>query len=743
MPIFARWASGVHHELIFVAKLFQKLAEDPDRHREALEQFIEDLRAPFPVPPEEPPPPARPQLLGALERLTLAAGVWHPVYDAMENDPNLEDFRFDPPGIERSWFSMTDSMWRFDSELSPHQIHLIMRETGAEMAERLLRHMRLQEMVTQCNHDRMKVEFFDTGPGTYNVWIFVPTNSGWMQEGDPLPNDEIRRQLMEIAAANPRNRSYGPDTDARRRLVNDILSVVQNADASYLPFEDRSVPFNWGNGYESPAPDGEVTITAFGERKQPGLEQMPDESADFETRTGPALPGKEIGWGPGDIERAQAPVASLADRTFPLRWYPDPDDPGVAAPWAGELAKVQANILRPHHREAVGHLLVMIQDADAARRALAGVSLTTALDELLLLRTPESELPTVELCAVSYEGLAKLRPAAPGVDVNTHVAFGRGLAGQQGEHTRNDLGLEIDLVLTVAGATGQVEARMAELEQAFADVGVTGTEFGSREDPALPHGERLHPPAATNIDPRTLDFSTRRKAKTKESFGNVDGISNPWFFTFDTLKSHPKGADQWYEGAGPGIALVEDNGGYGSFMVFQKLEQNPKAFKAAGRVIAGRLGRDDRDGEAAIVGRYPDGELFHREGRGDPPQFNDFTWYQKDDDQAGDGGNQVEAMKPHIQLMNPRTPNLTPIVRRSVPYWPEPDDKHPTSGILFAAYTASIDHYFLPIEERGRQAGDVLIPAAGNEVVVSRGGQYLYVPPPDFFASAAAGTAAQ
>lgn len=729
MPIFATWSSGVHHELVFVAKIFKQLFPNRVEHDQALVQFIDDLRALFPVPPEEPPPPARPQLLGALERLTAATIGWDTVFDEMKNDPDHPGFRFDPAGIEQSWFSMTDSMWRFDSELSPHQVHLIMRETGAEMAERLRGGLRLGRMMTQCNHDRMKVEFFETGPDTYDVWIFVPTNSGWMQAGEPaLPDDEIRRQLIEIAAANPRNRSYGPNTDARQRLVNDILSVVQQARASYLPFEDRSVPFNWGNGYESPAPAGEVVVDRFESRKQPGDDQMPDESADLDARTGPAGSGTEIGWGPGNFNAGEAPVASLADRTFPLRWYPDSDDAAVTAPWAEELAKVQANILRPHHREAVGHLLITLEDVEAAKEALAGLTLTTALNELSQLRIPESDLPTIVVCAVSQRGLAKLGLPAPGDDGNAHDAFGRGLAEVQQEHTTNELGSEIDLVVTVAGTTEQVETGVAELKQRFAVAAVEpiGVELGSREDPKLPDGERQHPPAGS-AGPRTLDFSTRRMAKTREPFGNVDGISNPWFFTFDTLKSHPNGADQWYEGAGAGIALVDHgDGGYGSFMVFQKLEQNQAAFHEESEAVGKRLGVSTEEGQAAIVGRDPDGDLFHRRGRNDPPQFNDFRWNEEND--------QAEAVQPHIKLMNPRTPDSTPVVRRSVPYWA--DETDPSYGILFVAYTASIDDYFIPIEERGRQAGDVLIPAAGNDVVVSRGGEYLYVPPPDCFTNA-------
>lgn len=723
MPIFSQWQSGVHDELDFVVRIFNGInTKNPD-HVVALEEFRDALEESFPDPPATGGLTDRRQLMLALQKLAEATVEWKPTFEQMEVDhPN---FRFKPEGIDKSWFSETGNMWRFDSELSPHQMHLIMRETGAQMAKLLLdRGLKPARMLAQCNHECMKVEFYlDDDEPTYSVWIYAPTNSGWKQRGETfLPRARIVEQLKELTVEYPKGRNYGKGTPARQRLINDIVGIVSQGSVTHLPFEQPGVPFRWGLGYESPAPaDGEPKRDDF-----PARRGRPD-------GTEGDLDGFEITWGkkvPSQTNSsAAAPPASLDLLALdsPIRWYPDmpiPED------LAAELDKVQANILRPHYRDVVLHLLLTVREGreEEARRLLAGCRWATALDELQLDHDPDRKPSTILMCGIATTGLDKLGLARPPAMADgAQDAFRRGLAGTRalyGDPSSTD---PIDVLVTVAGTMEEATTERDRLAEDFGAAFDVVLEEGSGEDPKVLAAERAGVAEARQRGRR--DVTKPREARTREPFGHIDGISNPWFFAFDVLKSHPNGARKWFVGARPKIALVgHADLGYGSFAVFQKLEQDEDAFSARIDEARDLLGEHatPAEAQAALVGRTPDGNLHHREDLGDPPQANDFRWTDEQNNRLPDG-----PIRPHIRLMNPREGDERPIIRRGVRYWPRSDGEK--SGLLFLAYTSSIDEVFLPMERRGREAGDVFVPAHDRAVVTLLRGEYLYVPPPKFF----------
>ncbi len=730
MPIFAKWSGGVHYELDFVVKLFDQIADNLDEHREALEAFRDILLGPLaPDPPDDSDPLLEPsRLIGALLTLTESTVGWEPAFDEMkaESEARGETFKFESLSIDRDWFLAVDNMWRFDSELSPRQMHQIMRRTGAEMAQLVLDGSRPTGMMTQCNHNRMRVAIHNSRESkSFNVWVFVPANSGWMGEKEfAVEGADIDEELKKVAAQWPRDKDYRPGSADRRRLLNDIDGVVSRGHEAYLPYRNQGVPFNWGGGYESPPPEpGQVVVNRFTNKRQPGEDQMP---ADADRPTGPLGDGCEVVW------RQEALLSS-----FPIRWYPDPDR-AIPEDLAGELHQVQANILRPHYREAVSHLLVTVGAEPSELRELLGTEefeLATAFDELEHYRMGQRDLPAIVLCAISSTGFEALDLARP-----AHVdgaAFIDGMKARQGADARWAYEHDIHLLLTVAGSAAGVETKVATLVGELEGVGCTVVvERGSRDDPDKPPTSAAAPASiAGQPNQPGHDFSRRRFARTVEPFGNIDGISNPWFFACDALRSHPNGADQWYEGASPKIALVGHEGrGYGSFLVFQKLEQDQAAYEEKVNQLAELHGLDVAGAEAALVGRRADGSPTHRSGVGDGPQFNDFRWPEDGEQPTTGEPTAVDARlpTPHVWLMNERNPGSAAIVRRGVPYWPA-NSSDRTKGLLFAAYTNSIDTQFLPIERRGREGNDVFVPSAGNEVVTLLGGEYLYVPPPSFF----------
>src|SRR5262249_53639705 len=101
-----------------------------------------------------------------------------------------------------------------------------------------------------------------------------------------------------------------------------------------------------------------------------------------------------------------------------------------------------------------------------------------------------------------------------------------------------------------------------------------------------------------------------------EHFGYVDGISQPLFFKSDLKRTRSKKwtlPKRWNPLAGPRLVLVKDPYGNsqsacGTYLVFRKLEQNVRGFKAREKALATELNLRDRErGGAMVVGRFEDG----------------------------------------------------------------------------------------------------------------------------------------
>lgn len=227
-----------------------------------------------------------------------------------------------------------------------------------------------------------------------------------------------------------------------------------------------------------------------------------------------------------------------------------------------------------------------------------------------------------------------------------------------------------------------------------------------------------------------------------EHFGYVDGRSQPLFLEDDILREQTTGdgITKWNPSAGPRLVLVRDPQGgatdCGSYLVFRKLEQNVRGFKARERELAAALGLTGEDAERAgalVVGRFEDGTpvvLQHTDGMHHPVP-NNFTY-------ADDPDGRKCPWQAHIRKMNPRgdIPGTSDaeeaqhrIARRGIPYGqrlPISVDADPEAlptagvGLLFMCYQRDIAAQFEFLQARWADDPDFIRHGTGIDPVIGQ-----------------------
>ena len=200
-------------------------------------------------------------------------------------------------------------------------------------------------------------------------------------------------------------------------------------------------------------------------------------------------------------------------------------------------------------------------------------------------------------------------------------------------------------------------------------------------------------------------------AQSIEHFGFMDGISQP-VLLLDPQGEDPPVAQKWDPTAPPRLVLVNDPAGdagksFGSFLVFRKLEQNVRGFRAAVSDLAAELSCSPELVGAMAVGRFADGTpvVLQKEPGGAARALNDFNY---DDDSAGSRC----PFHAHIRKTNPRLESAKlgalsrdadderghRIARRGMPYGDEGyDPVNPPEkdvGLLFMCYQSDIWEQF-------------------------------------------------
>jgi Dyp-type peroxidase family len=412
-----------------------------------------------------------------------------------------------------------------------------------------------------------------------------------------------------------------------------------------------------------------------------------------------------------------------------------------------ELRHVQGNILKPHARRFALHALLRFTSAQPAQAWIAGMAdhVTTAADEFTVRQTaPDARRgpipdpkPTFVSLALSARGLPAPNDRASSWG-EAEAVFRQSMAGRRtvlSDPPRREWespyreGCDALLIIADHDA-GTAWSRFGALfsKRPVEGVAVVGVEVGQR--------------------------MTNEYGQDIEHFGYVDGTSQPLFFCSDVNQADARNRrHDWSPGFAPRQVLVRGRrGGYGSYLVFRKLEQDLAAFAVARQRLAAQLGvlGDSALAGATIVGRYEDGRPA---GLRDQlpsvlPVENGFVYNQ--DPPACPIGS-------HVRIVNPRAARYraTMIARRGMPYGPPTDHAAWTSpaslpsagvGLLFMAYMADIGAQYEAIQIAANGSGsgqrDPLIGqragrtgtyggfATDADLVRLKGGEYFFVPSP-------------
>jgi Dyp-type peroxidase family len=238
-------------------------------------------------------------------------------------------------------------------------------------------------------------------------------------------------------------------------------------------------------------------------------------------------------------------------------------------------------------------------------------------------------------------------------------------------------------------------------------------------------------------DQLTCDFGGGRTKVPIEHFGHQDGISQPRMIKQRAEKEmRERGGSNWDPTAPLSLCFVAEpsrTDEFGSYLVFRKLGQNVKAFRAACDRLAATLGIAPEDAAALAVGRYRDGRPVVPARvvvpGADPNDFNFDS-----DPHAGRCPYQS-----HIRKMNPRgdvarfVPGKTDgierefrIVRRGITFGKRPDLASGSTlpppetgvGLLFMCYQARLIQFV--IQQNGADINDFVKAGVGPDAVIGR-----------------------
>src|SRR6185369_3076855 len=199
-----------------------------------------------------------------------------------------------------------------------------------------------------------------------------------------------------------------------------------------------------------------------------------------------------------------------------------------------------------------------------------------------------------------------------------------------------------------------------------------------------------------------------------------DGISQPHFFadeSSDVLDR--RNANEILEAD----RITGEEGAYGSYVVYRKLEQNVKAFRAAEEKLVKELQLAEWDrprAGAMLIGRFQDGSPLTKYDRPMNKADNGFDF---SDDAAGSKC----PIHAHIRKVRARSGSWPRMVRRGVPY----GDYHPRTdatppekdcGLLFLSFQQNIFRQFGLVQHEWANADDFpnLNPLTGPDPVIAQ-----------------------
>lgn len=395
---------------------------------------------------------------------------------------------------------------------------------------------------------------------------------------------------------------------------------------------------------------------------------------------------------------------------------------------AGEnefLAQLPAGILNAHGRRFVEHLLFRFdpdRPAEARRfvRQVAAADfgvLTSAAEQLAQIAAfkdePESTVrKVIGMLAVSATGFDVLGPGLPLVT----PGFRNGARKLQEYFGPQDIAswdwawrLGVDLLLLLAGDDADAVRSARNKVLAIA-------------------------PGASHVGSEPGAVLCNDDGHAVEHFGFRENLSTPEL----TTRSVRVAQRRWDSRLPIGQVLApirlqadgEPGGtGFGSYVVFAKLEQNVRAFWAFEREMESASTRPAPGlAAASMIGRFRDGTPLTRSGVPNATADNDFVYRTEDDN-----GNRCP-VSAHIRAVNLRDdPAAHRIVRRGITYGTRtdagvsdpavPPDRRPTGGvgILFTSVHCNVhDQFEWTMENWVRNDGYTTRPFARDSLIGPR-----------------------
>jgi deferrochelatase/peroxidase EfeB len=403
------------------------------------------------------------------------------------------------------------------------------------------------------------------------------------------------------------------------------------------------------------------------------------------------------------------------------------------------LSGIQGNILIPHAREHVLVLaLVFTAESDAVRAWLGQTSarITWAADQRrqTLAFKANGDGGTFASLALSSAGYAAIGISAAPNDPDFQAGMKNNLRGDPPPASWDE-GLQQDVHALLILAD-QDDARLDAAEEVLA--------AGMARVARVAHRERGKAIKRDRGDGKRQD---------RVHFDFADGISQPLAIKQEIEKSASAGERRHWDPAAPlGLLVTEDPvGGFGSYLVYRKLEQDVAGFLRAEQELADAMGlQGDRRqiAEALIVGRYRDGRAaIETPDSADGERGNDFNF---DADRFGN----LCPLHSHIRKTNPRGDLRSPgggrpslsleaergfrIGRRGIPYGSDAyfDDGSPPPskgvGLLFMCVASRLLNF--KIQQDGSDANDFPTFGVGVDAAIGHSAAaepQLWAPPPD------------
>ncbi len=394
------------------------------------------------------------------------------------------------------------------------------------------------------------------------------------------------------------------------------------------------------------------------------------------------------------------------------------------------LHQLQANILKHHGREHAAHLFIKIlpnkiKETKAAIARIASTKITTAKQQLdhAAKRKKDKKFDGGLVCTLSLAHSAYSKLNINASNIPNDEAFEQGMKARANNladtpnNWEENYKTQADILVLLADENkNTLDAAVATFindNSNWAEVIITQ------------YGQAIKNEHHIGV----------------EHFGYADGVSQPLFLNDEVAAQ--ANHKHWQDEARLSLALLPDPGAtkedcFGSYLVFRKLEQNVKAFKAAEHELAAIQDKQGNENEelkgAMIVGRFEDGtEVVHNDHEklidSEDKLNNDF-------DYATDPKANKCPFHAHIRVTNPRADlgntdidsfaQKVRIVRRGIPYQNKElqIDEQPENGVglLFMCYQSNIAAQFEFIQNQWANNGEIgLNNFVGQDGIIGQG----------------------